>query len=371
MRFLDTAVWDPRDRRTDLLIELFTKHFPREAQMVWIAAKAGTLEGDLPMGMARARTRWAAALPDHVEWGKLRLLVEAAMDEETSGPSFRRQLSTELLDADVAIAIDASWYQPDAEINSRFVGPGLRLGMVDRDNIRRVLPPMLRSPGLVLVVRGPRGSGKSHLWHLFHHIAKKERDIETIRVRVEDIKKPQVGAVDLASSLGAKLGIDLDLDDPVDPNEQADATGRIAVEDIIGSFPRDRTRRCIVLDGLDRGEAGADAKDFGMRLLQAVANEEIVDTHLIITGFDLPIPRDLAPLVFDEELGAITFTDIRNFFKIVNEHTPRAAIAELDALADRAREMAKENSLNGEASVADLTEAASALARQTFALGAA
>ena len=371
MKFLDTTVWDGQDPRTDLLIDLFTEHFPREPQMVWIAARIGTLEGDLPMGFARARTRWAATLADHVAWGRLRELVEAAMDEQTQGPKFRQRLAEDLVDAEVAIALDGMWYQPDAEINACFVGPGLRLGMVDRDNIRRVLPSMMSAPGLVLVVRGPRGSGKSHLWHLFHHIANKEHNIETIRVRVEDIKKTEVGALDLAASLGAKLGIDLDLDEPADPNEQSAATGRIAVEDIVGSFPRDRTRRCIVLDGLDRGEAGDDAKDFGMRLLQAVANEEIVNTHLIVTGFDLPIPRDLAALVFDEELGNITFTDVRNFFKIVNEHTPHAPITELDALADRAIEMAKENSLNGEATVAELTLAASNLARQTFAMGAA
>ena len=336
--FLDTTEWDNRLPQSVALIDALAERFSRRDELVNVAGAAGIPEEDLDLHAHTVRLLWMATLADAANRGRLRSLVEAGIEAKLAlGNTIHAILATT-----ASSNGGGPWYRHPDPFACRFIGPGSKRSMIDRFRLRGLLQELIREETLGLVVRGSRGSGKSHSWHLVSHVERVEKSFVPVRVSVETIKKAHVTATDIAEKLCSRLGIQLDIGgEPGEPVvsggeiEQAEATARLILDDVIGAFPRDNVRRWIVLDGFDRAEATPSARLFAVGLLDAVVQQEIVDTCVLITGLEEALSADMDGLVQEESIAQLTFTDVREFFSKIAEHTGQPVDGpELDDIAE-------------------------------------
>lgn len=89
-------------------------------------------------------------------------------------------------------------------------------------------------------------------------------------------------------TLALKLALRLRLNVSLAPSSELDDTRICKILDmIVADYPDDGVMRWIVLDGLDRPLVQETARDVARQLISLVSDNELRNTKLIITGFDM------------------------------------------------------------------------------------
>jgi hypothetical protein len=233
--------------------------------------------------------------------------------------------------------LDSSgWYQCGDPYYCCLFGPGLKTAMIDRAGLRSGLANLAQDEYRVLVVSGERGSGKTHSWRLIEHLSQKGGPLaghKCIRVSTHAWGSGTRVTSEMVAQEVADL-LDLNVE-AMGGSELPQARTRKILTLLTARYPADGILRWIVLDGLDREEAidADDAKDVALPLIRKVADGELPDTRLVITGFDpLWLPARRATTV--EAIPPIGWDLVRAFLADASAHLGRpVGAAELDAFA--------------------------------------
>jgi hypothetical protein len=330
MLFLNELT-DPGDPRTRVVIDLLAERVYRPAPVDEALEAAGLKPGNYPL--ERAKLTWAAAVPDAASQGRLSLLIEQVVRAE---PAFRTELDRRLRLLIAPPGAMHNWYHHNDPYACQFVGPRASRALIDRVELRRGLRALARDDYRILVVNGPSRSGKSHTWVLIDHLRNAGQLIGTHRfARVTTHAwSGEVTGEDLGLSMARKLGLDVRV---ASSREQDDTRVRKILDTLVGNYPQgDGVTRWIILDGLDRPDVQASARDLARRLITLVDEGELPHTRLIVTGLDT-LGLQVGYSVRHETIPAINVALVRSFLAEVAEHLGRQVTGdELDALAAEA-----------------------------------
>jgi hypothetical protein len=236
---------------------------------------------------------WREIVLDAVKRRKLDAIVEAVAKREPAFSMYLEEVVRRLLDS------GAVWYPCRDPYYCGFFGPGAATAMIDRRDFRSGLQDLANEQFRVLVVSGPRGSGKSHSWLLIDHLreAGKLAGHECICVSTHDWSVgTRVSGAMIVEAIADQLCLDVSL---TGSDELGEARTRKLLNQLAGAYNKNGTVvRWIVIDGLDRDEAidAADAKDVTLKLIDMVKRGRLAYTRLVVTGFDrlwLPTTRQI------------------------------------------------------------------------------
>jgi hypothetical protein len=272
-----------------------------------------------------ARLLWREITGDAARKGRLEaLLANVSIADAALSGALERRLDS------------AAWYQCRDPYYCCFFGPGLKTAMIDRAELRRGLGDLAKDEYRVLVVCGARGSGKTHSWRLIEHLSQRGMPLaghKCIRVTTH----AWGSGTRVTSEMVAREVADL-LDVNVEAmggSELLQARTRKILTLLTARYPADGVLRWIILDGLDREEAidADDAKDVALPLITKVADGELPDTRLVITGFD-PLWLQTRRATAFEAIPPIGWDLVRAFLADTSAHLGRpVGPGELDALA--------------------------------------
>jgi len=192
--------------------------------------------------------------------------------------------------------------------------------VIDRTQLRCGLRDLATGQYRVLVISGATGSGKSHSWRLLDHlhITGTLSGIHSfVRVTTQEWSYKVTGE-EVALTLADRLGLRIDL---MPSGELEEARIRKILSRIVGGYPKnDGITRWIVLDGLDdRRRAENSARDVGKQLITMVAGNQLPQTRLVVTGFDILDIPDLKDALL-EEIPVIDDRQVSAFLRDVAAH---------------------------------------------------
>jgi hypothetical protein len=343
-----TELDDPRTRE---VVRLLTERVYGQQKVAATLEAAGLVPGKYTLDPAELA--WLAAVPDAARQRRLGLLLQRVADAE---PAFLPELHRRMAPLVATPFAAGAWYHYADPLRCRFVGPGARRAVVDRNGLRQALQALASDDFRVLLVTGEPRSGKSHTWVLVDHLRSAGSLLGSHRfARVTTHHwSGDVHGQDLARSLIAKLALDV----VVQPANEADETMvRKLLDGMVGLYPADGVTRWIVLDGLDRANVQGAAHDFARTLVDLVNAGELPDTRLIVTGLD-PLGLDAGYGLQYERIPAIDEALVRSFVLDVAAHLARDVdAAEVDAL------VAEVLAAGGDGDERDLAEVERALFR--------
>jgi hypothetical protein len=191
------------------------------------------------------------------------------------------------------------------------------LPFFDRDKFRKKLDVLLaQGQPRIMVVRGPRQSGKSYSLHLLIHYYQAHLISELPwSVRVDPTEAARLTVRQFALRLGARLGLDRAEFPDDDPNQSIEQWISLFVNWFAGRVARQRIRGIIVLDGLD--EPGIDVDIHS--LVHEVANEiskNQPDLRLIFLGYDQSIKGIAKQALIDDQVDWASYPtddDLRTY----------------------------------------------------------
>jgi len=159
----------------------------------------------------------------------------------------------------------------------------------------------------ILVVNGPRGSGKSFTFQIIVRFAEQ---VQTIRLAYVDLAHdPVPGPVDLARELALRMGLS---PDPVPPEHaQAARYVRELAIWLVGRAQASDRDWWWTLDGLSSPALPAETRDLVRALAAEVRYASSV--RLVLLDFNEPLSADVWPFVFREELPPIGEREVRDF----------------------------------------------------------
>jgi hypothetical protein len=208
---------------------------------------------------------------------------------------------------------------------------GRRRPFIDRVELRRYLPAMLEPDGpRVLVVNGPRYSGRSYSWHLIAHVSEACGEYDAYRIDIKEWEGTQLTPVDLMREIASQLGWPTP---EVDFTAQEDTQARTLLSWFKPKMRDERRRRWLVFDSLDADRA----TDAALRLIDNIASaaerHEAGDLRVVLLAYGRSLPGDVDPFILREPLRLIGVPEIRAFFESVAIETGRPAeAAALDEL---------------------------------------
>jgi hypothetical protein len=323
----DLSMSDPRDPRTCLIVDMLTKNIPMIREVHDYLQAAGMNPGIYDSNIAGLA--WQAAVPDAVKQGQLSELIARIVEK---APAFGTKLEERLQ----GLRSKQPWYHDDNPYASSLVGHGDLHAVIDREKLRNGLRDLARDDSRILLVSGKPRSGKSHTWVLMRHLRDAKKltgEHRFVRVTTHGLAGEATGdevtGEALASELADKLGLNIWLNPS---GELADARARKLVNMIVGNYPQnDGVTRWIILDGLDRPGVQDSARDVAKRLITLVAEEELPQTRLIVTGLDT-LGLTVGYAVPVEQIQAIDKKQVREFLVDVAKHLNRVlAPVDLDA----------------------------------------
>jgi len=215
-----------------------------------------------------------------------------------------------------------AWYFPSRE------------PVVDRHTLDQKLQVLWQAGGAgVLVVAGPRETGRSHSWWRIHAAANQEG----ICARHIDIsKEPGEWTVSMLVERIARW-LDVPLDDLADFAAQ---DSRLS-SSFLGALDRrlaeqPHRRLCLVLDGFDRSGVGKELCDFVERLAGEVVSRNLGNLSLIMLGYGSLSGLTFSSNILEEAVAPLCRQDVRDFFadmtkavgvKVTNDEVEAAADA--------------------------------------------
>jgi hypothetical protein len=293
------------DPRTRIIAEILTKTIYHEEAIADAITGAGLVPGDYLPNVAKLA--WVQAVPDVIREHRLDALVGAVGAHD---PAFGATLEARLKPL-LGMPGVGGWYPCHDPFYCGFVGPGAGRALIDRAGLRGGLHDLAVDDYRVLVVYGPSGSGKTHSWRLIDHLrqAGKLTGHKCVRVSTHKWGNAEVTGEMVAQSLADRLGLEIR---PAGSGELEDARARKLLDLITGKYPADGVTRWIVIDGLDRPRVRDSARDVGRDLITMVADGELENTRLVITGFDAGWIGDSGSVRF-ETIPAIDAALVRAF----------------------------------------------------------
>jgi hypothetical protein len=282
-------------------------------KIIALLQAAGLSPADYPLGIAKLT--WAAAVPDAAKRGELSEFIACIV---AAIPAFGKALEDRLQ----VLRTQRTWYHHEDPYASSFVGPGASRAVIDRDTLRKGLHDLATDQYRILLVSGKKRTGKSHTWVLITHLRDAGRllgEHRFVRVTAHDMADVVTGE-DLVSSIADKLGLTV----PLTPSgELPDARARKFLDMVVGRYPQgDGVTRWIILDGLDLPMVQDSARDVAKRLVALVAEGELPQTRLIVTGLDNLGPT-IGYKVPVEQIPQIDEAQVRSFLAAVAAHVDR------------------------------------------------
>lgn len=258
-----------------------------------------------------ARLLWPAVTRDAADAGQLDSLIRKVRERR---PALAAEFDA-ILNAELP---SHSWYYCADPFKSRLVGPGNRMAVLDRDGLRAGLVALALQDYPVLAIQGPAGSGRSYTKRILQHVATHAAHRwKLVIIDAEEHLPDPAHAGDLFRALAAKLHLPFTVN--ADELTEDTAKARETVNAFVGTFSHclPRARRWIFLDSLDRQRVQPDLHAAVGHLARDIADGQLDDTRLILTGH----PGDFAPDVLDvlrrEEIAEITEPQVRAFFRSI------------------------------------------------------
>ena len=191
-----------------------------------------------------------------------------------------------------------------------------RAPFVDRQQQRPAIDAIVRQRGeRVLVIRGERGVGKSHLGALVRHIVEDDPAVRVANVRIDEMQTDNVGPMDIMSDLADGMGIASaarNWDTMAQEARQAEKLCRWFCGQT-QAFVAPRERWVLVIDGIDHPKVSQGALDLIDRLTIAAARGELVNVGLLLIGLPTPAPAHVANDVVEHTLSWLTSADYREY----------------------------------------------------------
>lgn len=293
------------DPRTRVITELLSETIYNQEAIAEAITVAGLVPGDYLPNVARLA--WVQAVPDAIRERRLDALVESIVKYDLP---FAMRLEARLQPL-LGVPGAGGWYPCHDPFTCGFVGPGAGRALIDRVGLRGGLHDLAVDGYRVLVVYGPSGSGKTHSWRLIDHLrqAGQLTGHKCVRVSTHKWGNAEVTGEMVAQTLADRLGLEVRL---TGSGELEDARARKILDLMTGKYPADGITRWIVLDGLDRPRVRDSARDVGRDLITMVADGELENTRLVITGFDAGWIGDSGSVRF-ETIPAIDAALVRAF----------------------------------------------------------
>ena len=224
-----------------------------------------------------------------------------------------------------------------------------RAPFVNRSSERPLIDDVVGFAGRrVLVVRGEKDVGKSHLEQFARHLVEDRHGTRMATLRMEEIDATVaddkgvsvIGAMDLMGALVSRMGLASDAGWDVLAQEQRQA-GKL-VDWLVGrtqAFAAAGTQWVIVIDTANHPKVGSGALELIGRLIMATARSDLVDTCLIVLALpkEVDVPPAVAPNVDEATLLPLTHTEVRTFIAELAAALRRTLTpVDLDALESHA-----------------------------------
>lgn len=224
-----------------------------------------------------------------------------------------------------------------------------RAPFVNRSSERPLIDDVVGFAGRrVLVVRGEKDVGKSHLEQFARHLVEDRDGTRMATLRMEDLDAtvaddkgvPVIGAMDLMGALVSRMGLAADPGWDVLAQEQRQA-GKL-VDWLVGrtqAFATAGTRWVIVVDTANHPKVGPGAFELISRLIMAAARGDLVDTCLIVLALprEVDVPPAVAPSVDEATVLPLTRAEVRTFIVDLAAALRRTLKpVDVDALEDHA-----------------------------------
>ncbi len=300
----DKNLGDLQDPRTMLIVRMISQRVYAEPYVSITLKAAGLEPANYTLG--KAKVAWMEAVPDAAQQRKLDALVGFVAEHNQA---FVEELEQKL--RSLTPAPGTAWYPCGDPFGCGFVGSGASRAMIDRSKLRLGLHDLVHDQYRVLVVTGQPGSGKSHSWLLIDHLreAGKLAGHKCVRVSTHQWGTAEVTGEMVAQAIADRLGLDVRL---TQSGELEDARARKILDLLVGHYPADGMIRWIVLDGLDRPRVRDSARDVARLLITMVSERDLINTRLVITGFD-PLELGSGASVVVEKIPAINEVLLRSF----------------------------------------------------------
>lgn len=300
MSFLDDPEFRLEHPDAAELVRVLSLVYYKTSQIEPLLDDAGLPKERLPLEGVAAADLWPRACALAAAEGKLRRLVEIVR-ADAQAAAHRAALADFLAGPAPA---------DDDPFAAHLVGPGSRRAFLDRRDLRDHLRDLANDVERVLVVTGPRWSGKTYTRHLIQHLA----DLRGFTPHYVDCREwtgPPAGPREVMTLLALSLGWE---PPDTDTTAQEETVGRFLVAWFNGRMRQEPRTHWVMFDHLDAGTLSPA----GLRLVQDLAAaahlRQAGTLRVVLSAFGGALPHDVDPYVLRDELPLFDLAELHRFF---------------------------------------------------------
>jgi hypothetical protein len=177
----------------------------------------------------------------------------------------------------------------------------------------------------VLVVDGPRGSGKSFTLQLITHLSVQLQTFSVAAINLEGEALDAIAPGDVAHSIALQMGADASAMPP--PDEAASRWSLDLRDWLLGEARRHGTAWWFVFDGFGPEDVPFETRDF-IRHLVVAAHQATTTLRIVLLGWsEALVPMNIRAHVLRETIEPIGQADLRQFLQELSH----AGVLPLDA----------------------------------------
>lgn len=294
--------WQSAQART--LLDILLTAYPSSTEMLRLADIAG-LDARMIAWDGSSRATGINLIDMASRQGRLEQLLHTMQREYPSSPDLT-QLAALLGEQPTGYSREPSKGVVADPLETAWLPNGAAL--VNRAGLRRGVRDLMRADGhRILVVSGPRGSGKSYSAAFIRSVQEATGEFRLALAQHRPGSEPYYGGAEIARDLGAPLG--------VQPGPRPEAVSdhayhRSLVAGLVAAARASGERWWWILDGFS-SEGRQATLDFIAVLIKSVVDEP--RTRLVLLGYDQFLPEQAQALAVHEEISPISEADIRDF----------------------------------------------------------
>lgn len=194
------------------------------------------------------------------------------------------------------------------------------LPFVNRALLRSVMRELSNEGGSrVLVIDGPKGSGKSYTRHFVSHIAESHPNSRVLWINVEDSVRTRFTPDQFAISIVTQIGRRSSL--AYIPIQQAQTARWIQeLRDwLVGEISQTTETWWLLCDGLSFPDIPTDTKDL-LKLLMRSAHVNLPTLRIVAISYSEDmLPTDIVHFIRREQITTIGTSEVKQFFNHLNE----------------------------------------------------